>query len=113
MFKSHDDKLTIAKIEATLNDVPDEIKGFPTIKMYPAGKKDAPVEYNGDRSIESLIEFIKTAGTHQLEPQDPDVDMEDATETLGVAAKAASKVAEVIKDAVLEDADDIVARDEL
>lgn len=113
MFKSSTDKLTIAKLEATQNDVPDEIKGFPTIKMYPAGKKDSPVEYTGDRSIESLIEFIKTSGTHQVTPEDPDVDMEDATETLGVAAKAASKVAQVIKDAVLEDEDDLAARDEL
>ena len=30
----------IAKVDATANDVPDEIQGFPTIKLFPAGKKD-------------------------------------------------------------------------
>lgn len=57
----------VAKCDATLNDVPDEVRGFPTIKMYPAGKKDAPVEYSGDRSLESLVQFIKEEGTHGIE----------------------------------------------
>lgn len=50
-----------------MNDVPDEIRGFPTIKLYPAGKKTDPVEYSGDRSIESLVQFIKEKGTHGIE----------------------------------------------
>lgn len=115
-YKGASDKLVIAKLDATANDIPDEIKGFPTIKMYAAGKKDAPVEYQGDRSIESLEDFIKTEGTHKVTPSDPDVDLEDvvdATETMGAAARAASKVAEMVKDAVLESDDDVSARDEL
>ena len=35
--------------------------------MYPAGKKDQPVDYSGDRSIESFVEFIKEKGTHGIE----------------------------------------------
>jgi protein disulfide-isomerase A1 len=35
--------------------------------LYPAGKKDNPIEYAGDRSIESLIDFIKEKGTHGIE----------------------------------------------
>ncbi|CCG82974.1 Protein disulfide-isomerase [Taphrina deformans PYCC 5710] len=112
-YASSKDKLVIAKIDATANDVPDEIKGFPTIKMYAAGKKDSPIEYTGDRSIESLAEFIKTEGTHKIEASESsDVDMEDATETLGVAAAAASKVVELAKDAI-NDGDDVAAKDEL
>lgn len=65
-------KVTVAKIDATANDVPDPIQGFPTIKLFPAGSKDAPVEYSGSRSIEDLAEFIKTKGKHQV----------DATEAL-------------------------------
>ena len=57
----------VAKCDATLNDVPDEVRGFPTIKLYPAGKKTRPVEYSGDRSIESLVQFIKEKGTHGIE----------------------------------------------
>lgn len=116
MYAGSSSKLTIAKVDATANDVPDQIKGFPTIKMYAAGKKDSPVEYSGDRSTESFIEFIKTEGTHKVEPSDPDVDMEDeeeATETLGVAARAASKVAELAKDAIMGDDEEQDLRDEL
>ncbi|KAF4628906.1 hypothetical protein G7Y89_g9247 [Cudoniella acicularis] len=33
------DKVTIAKVDATANDVPDEIQGFPTIKLFKAGER--------------------------------------------------------------------------
>ncbi|KAL0939111.1 protein disulfide isomerase [Colletotrichum truncatum] len=59
------DKVVIAKVDATANDVPDEIQGFPTIKLYPAGNKDAAVTYSGSRSIEDLIEFIKENGKYK------------------------------------------------
>jgi protein disulfide-isomerase A1 len=69
------DKVVIAKVDATLNDVPDEIQGFPTIKLYPAGAKDAPVTYQGSRTIEDLIEFIKENGKYKagitLKADDP------------------------------------------
>lgn len=60
-------KVTVAKIDATANDVPDAIQGFPTIKLFRAGSKDEPVEYSGSRSIEDLAEFIKTKGKHQVD----------------------------------------------
>ncbi|KAJ6786572.1 hypothetical protein PWT90_09334 [Aphanocladium album] len=59
------DKVTIAKVDATLNDVPDDISGFPTIKLYPAGDKKNPVTYNGARTPEDLVEFIKENGKHK------------------------------------------------
>jgi protein disulfide-isomerase A1 len=59
------DKVVIAKVDATANDVPDEIQGFPTIKLYPAGDKANPVTYSGSRSIEDLIEFIKDNGKYK------------------------------------------------
>jgi protein disulfide-isomerase A1 len=61
------DQVTIAKVDATLNDVPDEIQGFPTIKLYPAGDKENPVTYSGARTIEDLIAFIKENGKHKAE----------------------------------------------
>lgn len=59
------DKVVIAKVDATANDVPDDISGFPTIKLYPAGKKDSPVTFNGARNVEDLVEFIKENGKHK------------------------------------------------
>ncbi|KAJ5750936.1 hypothetical protein N7533_007964 [Penicillium manginii] len=61
------DKVVVAKIDATANDVPDSITGFPTIKLFPAGKKDEPVEYNGSRTVEDLVTFIKENGKYEID----------------------------------------------
>eukprot|EP00981_Chlorochromonas_danica_P013510 scaffold6421_cov251-Ochromonas_danica.AAC.4 len=34
-----------------------EIKGFPTIKLFSAGPKGAPVDYNGPREADALVDF--------------------------------------------------------
>lgn len=61
------EKVTIAKVDATANDVPDSITGFPTIKLYPAGAKDSPIEYAGSRTVEDLVTFIKENGKYQAD----------------------------------------------
>lgn len=60
-------KVVVAKVDATANDVPDSITGFPTIKLYPADKKDAPVEYAGSRTVEDLVQFIKENGKYKVD----------------------------------------------
>jgi protein disulfide-isomerase A1 len=94
-------KVTIAKIDATLNDVPDEIAGFPTIKLYPAGAKDSPVDYSGSRTIEDLADFVRDNGKYKIDAwvREEDVVMEDASaaadqDTLAKAAPAATVVEE-------------------
>nr|2DJJ_A Chain A, Protein disulfide-isomerase [Humicola insolens]2KP1_A Chain A, Protein disulfide-isomerase [Humicola insolens]2RUE_A Chain A, Protein disulfide-isomerase [Humicola insolens]2RUF_A Chain A, Protein disulfide-isomerase [Humicola insolens] len=59
------DRVVIAKVDATANDVPDEIQGFPTIKLYPAGAKGQPVTYSGSRTVEDLIKFIAENGKYK------------------------------------------------
>ena len=91
-------QVTIAKVDATANDVPDEVQGFPTIKLYPAGAKSAPVEYSGDRTIEDLAKFVKENGKYKVDvmgakAESSDSDMPDAEE-MGQAAKAATVKAE-------------------
>ncbi len=104
-------KVPFAKVDATLNDVPDEIGGFPTIKLYPAGAKDSPVDYSGSRTVEDLAAFIWDNGKHGIDGlagKDDDTEMEDvssaASDTLAKAAPAATTVAEEaesgVKDAV-------------
>ncbi|KAE8375795.1 protein disulfide-isomerase [Aspergillus bertholletiae] len=77
-------EVTIAKIDATANDVPDSITGFPTIKLFPAGTKDSPVEYEGSRTVEDLANFIKENGKHKIDALEVDSKKEqessDATE---------------------------------
>jgi len=107
LFKPFADKVTIAKVDATLNDVPDEIQGFPTIKLYAAGKKDAPVAYQGARTVEDLAQFIKENGSHSVDSSSAkskvasDMPKQAPAATEGVADKikdAAGKVADALLD---------------
>ncbi|TGZ76966.1 protein disulfide isomerase [Ascodesmis nigricans] len=92
------DKVIIAKVDATANDVPVEIQGFPTIKLFPAGKKDSPVDYNGSRTVEDLANFVRDNGAHKVDAYvAPAPEVEEATEDIaGEAASAASKVADKV-----------------
>jgi len=58
MFEN-DANVVIAKVDSTANDTPVDVQGFPTIKLFLAGQKDKPVEYNGDRTAEKMAEFIR------------------------------------------------------
>ena len=99
--------MTIAKVDATANDVPDEIQGFPTIKLFPAGAKDSPVLYSGSRTIEDLAAFIKENGKYKVDAYEgknetDDVNEDGAQEVLGEAAAAATEKAKETKEGVKE-----------
>ncbi|KPI35041.1 Protein disulfide-isomerase [Cyphellophora attinorum] len=109
--KDYDSKVTIAKVDATANDVPDDISGFPTIKLFPAGAKDSPIEYSGSRTIEDLAKFVKENGKYKV---DAYVDeSEEAAETsageTNQAAPAATKAAEGVAQKVVSVAKDAAA----
>lgn len=96
-------------MDATANDVPDEVSGFPTIKLYPAGAKDSPVDYSGSRTVEDLAKFIKEHGKHKVDAYavhgNEDVEMSDVVESMPQQAPAATEeggVAESIKSAASE-----------
>lgn len=93
-------KVIVAKVDATANDVPDEIQGFPTIKLFPAGKKDSPVDYQGSRTVEDLANFIRDNGSFKVDAyvspaEDLEQDQTPAEESVG-------DVVDDIKDAVDE-----------
>ncbi|KAL6149717.1 protein disulfide-isomerase precursor [Exserohilum turcicum] len=108
--------VTIAKVDATANDVPDEVQGFPTIKLFPAGKKDSPVDYSGSRTVKDLVQFIKDNGSHKAEATVPEAvegmvhqapaasteDTNSATETTESAKEAVKEGTEAAKEAVKE-----------
>ena len=60
-YASIKDKITIAKMDATTNDIPPsagfQVQSFPTIKFKPAGGREW-LDFNGDRTIEGFVEFI-------------------------------------------------------
>lgn len=105
MYASHADKIVIAKVDATLNDVPDEIQGFPTIKLFKAGSKDAPVDYSGSRTVEDLANFIRDSGSHGIDASNSSADADDEglegveTEQMPNQAPAATKAGEAAESA--------------
>jgi len=76
-------KLMIAKFEATANDVPASagfrVTGFPTIKFRPAGSKRW-LSYQGDRSLENLVDFVESNAVNDLSVPDSTSAEEPATE---------------------------------
>ena len=58
-------------MDAPENDLPPSIPfrigGFPTLKFKPAGSRDF-IEYEGDRSLDNLIEFVQANAKNSLEP---------------------------------------------
>lgn len=98
-------KVTIAKIDATANDVPEEIQGFPTIKLFAAGAKTEPITYSGSRTIEDLAAFVKENGKYKYDAFDNETEAADdaqvpLAEGMGEAAKAATETAEGVKESV-------------
>ncbi|CEL93450.1 unnamed protein product [Vitrella brassicaformis CCMP3155] len=53
--------VVIAKLDATANDTGDDVKGFPTLYFYPAGKNKMRrrIAYNGGRELEALLDFVE------------------------------------------------------
>jgi protein disulfide-isomerase A1 len=85
----------IAKVDATTNDVPDEIQGFPTIKLFPAGSKGSPIDYAGSRTIEDLAKFIKENGKYAYDAEVKNETGADADDSIiGKVAPAATDKAE-------------------
>jgi len=56
------DHVVIAKIDATENDTPEPIKGFPTLLWYPAGSSTGQ-KYEGGRTSEDIIKWIEEHST--------------------------------------------------
>ena len=67
-LKAKNPKLLLTKINAIENEV-ESIGdyGFPKIKFYPGNKKDRPpIDYEGDKSVEDIIKFIKSNSSNKI-----------------------------------------------
>jgi len=56
------ENVVIAQVDATENDTPAQIKGFPTIILYPAGDKSNPLTYSGERTESAMADWIRANG---------------------------------------------------
>ncbi|KAM0211030.1 hypothetical protein ACHAQD_010495 [Fusarium lateritium] len=64
------DKISVAKIDVSSNDVPELITGYPTLKLYPAGGHPAVTfqgNYHEPIPLATLISFIHDQGRNQQE----------------------------------------------
>jgi len=57
-FQPHP-SVVIAKVDATENDTPADIKGFPTLILYPSNDKKSPITYKGERSKQALGDWLR------------------------------------------------------
>lgn len=47
-------------MDATANEVEGlEIRGYPTLKFYKKGSKETPIDYDGERELEPLKNWLK------------------------------------------------------
>jgi protein disulfide-isomerase A1 len=68
---AHNKNLIIAKMDSTANETDKvTISGFPTIKFWPAGKKDKPLDFEGERTVEGFIEYLTKNSANPLIPKD-------------------------------------------
>jgi len=62
------DKLVLAKLNSEANEIEDVVvEGFPTLRLYPAGKKHDPEEFTGERSGEAIEAWLAKTVTHKWE----------------------------------------------
>lgn len=55
-----EENLVVAKIDASANEHDMlKVEGFPTIFLFKPGKKDMPVVFSGDRTVEGFEEYVR------------------------------------------------------
>ena len=117
LYKDYAEQVVIAKTDATANDLPEDVTGFPTIMLFKGDGKGEPIRYEGARTVEDLANFVRDNGSHKVDayvaPESTEaVDTEGmphqapaATEG-GIKEKAGSVVseaAEAVKTALADD----------
>lgn len=63
------DEIVIAKMDVTENDSPITVEGLPTVVLFVPGFEDG-IQYEGDRTLESLKEFVHFARSEEFEEAD-------------------------------------------
>jgi protein disulfide-isomerase A1 len=61
------DRVAIAKIDAEANNIPGDIGGFPTFKLFPAGSQELPMLNDGPWTIEGFADFVRDNGKHKVD----------------------------------------------
>jgi protein disulfide-isomerase A1 len=75
------ESVVIAKIDSTENDVPVEVRGFPTLMLFTAADKANPIPYEGDRDVAAMAKFIRSKATTLAKSGGDDDDEDDKAKT--------------------------------
>ena len=63
----NNNNIVIAKCDSTANEIKGvDIKGFPTLKFYPGNNKSKPIDFDGDRTEEGIIKWLKEHTTYNF-----------------------------------------------
>ena len=57
-----DMSVQVVRVDATKNDITHRnvrINAFPTFYFFSVGDQDEPIEYDGERTLEAILKFIK------------------------------------------------------
>ena len=57
----HVDSVTVAAFDATAYDIPSEyeVQGYPTLMFVKGDDKKNPINYDGDREAQAIVDFIQ------------------------------------------------------
>uniref|UniRef100_A0A0G4GTB7 Thioredoxin domain-containing protein n=1 Tax=Chromera velia CCMP2878 TaxID=1169474 RepID=A0A0G4GTB7_9ALVE len=67
--------LKITKMDATRNEIKEmKISAYPSLFLYPAGKKSEPIAYRGPREVSDFVSFLQKTCTHSFDPSTPPKD---------------------------------------
>ena len=57
---SNNPNILIANFDSTVNEVAGvDITGFPTLKFWGKDKTQPPIDYNGERTADGIIKWLK------------------------------------------------------
>ncbi|CAK8695988.1 unnamed protein product [Clavelina lepadiformis] len=76
-FKDNDD-IVIAMMDSTANEVEGiEVQGFPTLKFFPSGEHEQALDYNGERSLDAMVEYVESNGVKVSEDVGDEEEIEE------------------------------------
>jgi len=94
--------ITIAKIDATANDVPEEVQGFPMFYFKKAGQKEKKILseflYEGDRTKKGFMKFLKKQSTVAADLPDVEADVERVRKFLDELPEVLEEMKRMVKE---------------
>ena len=64
---SSSNQVVVARMDVTQNDVDGlDVSGFPTLRLWRADRKSTVLEFDQDRSVENLVDWMEEHGSYTI-----------------------------------------------